>query len=211
MVGVSPEYVVYESGELLLEREQRVDIAFLDVEMPGINGIQTGVELKKHNPYVKIFVVTAYPDYLDDAMRTHVFRYLSKPIDQERLRRNLRDAILAYHTEPHTVLIETSDGVFPCLADEIVYVETEQRKVRVHTVHGDFLSGNSMEYWCRTLAFPCFFLTHRSFLINMRYIFSIRWNEVLLRFANRQAAVNLSRRRYAQLHDNYLAYMENET
>ena len=91
--GQQPELVCYDNGDALLAAEMRADIAFLDVEMPGINGIQLGAKLKEMNPHIKIFIVTSYPDYLDEAMRFQVFRYLSKPIDKDRLFRNLKDAI----------------------------------------------------------------------------------------------------------------------
>ncbi len=91
--GKLPELGVYDSGEALLARETRADMAFLDVEMPGVSGIHIGAKLKERNPYIKIFIVTAYPDYLDEAMHFQVFRYLSKPIDKNRLFRNLKDAI----------------------------------------------------------------------------------------------------------------------
>jgi len=59
------------------------------VERPGRNGISTGTLLKKMNPNVRVFIVTSYLDYLDHAMKFHVFRYLSKPIDKARLFRNM--------------------------------------------------------------------------------------------------------------------------
>ena len=48
--------------------------------MPGMNGIYVGNELKKATENVIVFVVTSYSEYLDEAMRFHVFRYLSKPL-----------------------------------------------------------------------------------------------------------------------------------
>lgn len=94
-----PEFAIYGSGDQLLEKEKNADIAFLDVEMPGISGIHVGAKLKEYNPYVKIFIVTSHPDYLDEAMRYKVFRYLSKPIDKARLFRNLKDALYQYAIE----------------------------------------------------------------------------------------------------------------
>ncbi len=93
-----PEYAVYSNGEALLAPESRAsalraDIAFLDVEMPGRNGINIGALLREKNPKIKIFIVTSYLDYLDDAMKFHVFRYLSKPIDKARLFRNFKEAL----------------------------------------------------------------------------------------------------------------------
>ena len=83
--GLEPEYASYLSGDELLENEMSADIAFLDVDMPGVSGIHVGAKLKERNPYIKIFIVTSHPDYLDEAMRFQVFRYLSKPIDKSRL------------------------------------------------------------------------------------------------------------------------------
>lgn len=51
--GQQPELVCYDSGDALLTTETQADIAFLDVEMPGINGIQLGVKLKEMNPHIK--------------------------------------------------------------------------------------------------------------------------------------------------------------
>ena len=88
-----PEVVCFTDGESLLSDEGDKDLVFLDVEMPGFNGIYIGNELKKKNNKIIIFVVTAFSEYLDDAMRFHVFRYLSKPLDQQRFFRNMDDAI----------------------------------------------------------------------------------------------------------------------
>lgn len=68
-----PELVSFTSGESLLADKNEKDIVFLDIEMPGMNGIYVGNELKKANKNVLIFVVTSYSEYLDEAMRFHVF------------------------------------------------------------------------------------------------------------------------------------------
>lgn len=47
--------------------------------MPGRGGIYVGAELMQKNVYVKIIIITSFPDYLDEAMNFHVYRYLSKP------------------------------------------------------------------------------------------------------------------------------------
>lgn len=102
-----PEIVIYDNGEDLLADSMDKDIVFLDIEMPGLNGIYVGNELKNKNPNIIIFIVTSYSEYLDDAMRFHVFRYLSKPVDPNRLFRNLKDAIELYNTTVTKIPIET--------------------------------------------------------------------------------------------------------
>ena len=132
--GQQPELVCYANGDALLAAETRADIAFLDVEMPGINGIQLGAKLKEMNPHIKIFIVTSYPDYLDEAMRFQVFRYLSKPIDKDRLFRNLKDAIYQYNMESREFPIVTNHGVFVRRSEEIISAEAIQRKVLIHKI-----------------------------------------------------------------------------
>lgn len=206
--GLQPDYAFYKSGDLLIQNENRADIAFLDVEMPGVSGIHAGAKLKERNPRIKIFIVTAYPDYLDEAMRFQVFRYLSKPIDKNRLFRNLKDAVYSYNIESCDIPITTGDGVFTRKAEEIICIETSQRKTIVHTIDGEFISNKNIEYWRQTLSLPCFFSTHRSFIVNMRFVYSIGKDAIILRYKDKSLEVFLSRRKYTQFKDTYLLYME---
>lgn len=206
--GVQPEYAVYGSGDALLQQETRADIAFLDVEMPGLSGIHIGAELKKHNPEIKIFIVTSYPDYLDEAMRFQVFRYLSKPVDKERLFRNLKDALYQYNMANKEYAITLETGVEIRTADEIVCVESHQRKCLIHTLDGVFTSTATMEYWRKTLTLPCFYQPHKSYIINMRYVYSVAKDSVTLRYGDKRMEAYLARRKFTQFKDTYLLYLE---
>lgn len=206
--GVLPEFIIYNTGDLLIQQETRADIAFLDVEMPGVSGIHAGAILKTQNPLIKIFIVTAYPDYLDEAMRFQVFRYLSKPIDKTRLFRNLKDAVFAYNIESQKYPILTDKGVFTRRSEEIICVETAHRKTIVHTLDGPIFSNNNIDYWRNTLLLPCFFTTHRSYIVNMRYVYAIQKDTVILKNRDKELVAFLARRKYTQFKDAYLLYME---
>lgn len=206
--GPAPKYAVCRSGDELIRQGGQFDIAFLDVEMPGASGIHAGAKLKEKNPRIKIFIVTAYPDYLDEAMRFQVFRYLSKPIDKTRLFRNLKDAIYAYNIETCEFPIETSTGISVRRSEEIICVETTNRKTIVHTTDGDLVSNKNMEYWRKALSLPCFYSTHRSYIINMRFIYSVGKDSVILKNGEQQMGAFLSRRKFAHFKNTYLVYME---
>ena len=197
-------------GKTALELTEKLkpDVVFLDVEMPGTSGITVGAALKQRNPRIKIFIVTAYPDYLDEAMRFQVFRYLSKPIDKNRLHRNLKDAVFQYNMESYEFPISTNDGVFTRRSEEIICVETSQRKTIIHTTDGTFVSVQNIEYWKQTLTLPCFYPTHRSFIVNMQFVYSIGKDTVILKNGNNRIECFLSRRKYSQFKDAYLMYME---
>lgn len=206
--GLVPEFASYATGDELLQNETKADIAFLDVEMPGISGIHVGARLKQYNPNIKIFIVTSFPDYLDEAMRFQVFRYLSKPIDKNRLFRNLKDALYQYNLESREYPIITGDGVVVKRAEEIVCVEANQRKVLVYTLDEQLQSTENMEFWRNTLALPCFFSPHRSYIINMRFVRNIFKDKIILSYHNKQKEAYLTRRKYTQFKDTYLMYLE---
>lgn len=203
-----PEYVTYNSGDQIIQESPKVDIAFLDVEMPGVSGIHAGVKLKEQNQSVKILIVTSYPDYLDEAMRFQVFRYLSKPIDKNRLFRNLKDAIFQYNTESKEYIIVTSDGMYTRKAEEIVCIQASARKTIVYTTTGTLTSVEKMQNWKEQLTLPCFQEIHRSYIINMRFVYSITDDEVCLRYGEHEVYAYLARRKCPHFKEQYLQFME---
>lgn len=201
-----PELVSFTSGEALLADKNAKDIVFLDIEMPGMNGIFVGNELKKRNKNIIIFVVTSYSEYLDEAMRFHVFRYLSKPLDKQRFFRNLKDAIIYYNTLTFKIPIETREGVYTLPASYIIAVEAQGRKVIVHTLKQDFLSIHNMEYWLNILPKNSFFQSHRSFIINFEHITD--FDHTTIHLLNQQFTAYLTRRKYSAFKNAYLLYLE---
>lgn len=206
--GRGPEYSIYTSGDELLKRETSVDIAFLDVEMPGVSGLDVGLKLKEANPRVKLFVVTSYADYLDEAMRVQVFRFLSKPIDKKRLFRNLKDALYQYNMDTHDLPITTAGGVIVLRAEDVICVENTQRKCLMYTTNGIVQPQCGFEQIKEKLGLPCFYTTYRTFVINMRYVYMITKDSVLLKNGDYIIEAYLARRRYTGFKDAYLLYLE---
>lgn len=209
-----PDYTVYTSGDDLLVSEAApsaapVDIVFLDVEMPGRNGISTGAFLKEMNPNVRIFIVTSYPDYLDDAMKFHVFRYLSKPIDKARLFRNMKEALYQISMDTERISIETREETVICSSDEIVMIENNDRKVWVHTLSRSLESIENAKYWDRLLKYKSFYRPHRSYIINFRFILSYTHESITLKTPDGRLWESfLARRKYQELKDAYLLFLE---
>ena len=200
-----PEVISYSCGEDLLSDTGNKDIVFLDIEMPGMNGIYVGNELKKSNPAVIIFIVTSYSEYLDEAMRFHVFRYLSKPLEQQRFFRNMQDAVNLYHTSTFLIPVETRNGIHTVPASDIIAVEVTDRKVIIYTTRNNFESVHNISYWMDTLPKSRFFQTHRSFIVNFEHITD--FDHTLIHLTN-QLTAYLTRRKYRTFKDAYLLYLE---
>lgn len=98
---------------LAFAREHRVDVAFLDIEMPGMSGIELAKALKDRNPDTHIVFVTSYEQYALDAFAVRATGYLLKPARLEDVRRELTfvyDERRASVRRPSIVHVRTFGG-----------------------------------------------------------------------------------------------------
>ena len=90
------EVVMATSGEegIELAGAQTFDVILMDIKMPGMNGVESFIEMKRRNHKVKVIMVTAYSveDLMRQALDEGVFAILSKPVDMDRLFRTIEDA-----------------------------------------------------------------------------------------------------------------------
>lgn len=202
-----PEYACFFSGEEMTQDKRLFDMAFLDVEMEGISGIHAGEYLRKKNDKILIFIVTSFPEYLDEAMSFRVFRYLSKPLDKARLYRNLEAALKIYTASNRKVAIETKEHVYSLAAENIVMVEAVNRKVILYTLNREFECVQPIKYWAEKLKDKCFCQPHRSFIVNLKYV--EKFDNRLISLDGGRVAY-LTRRKYKEFKDAYLLYLESE-
>ncbi len=87
------EVVSFRYAEDALEyaRENACDIAFLDIEMVGMSGVELAAELKKYNSEINIVFCTGYGNYRDAAFELHASGYLMKPITPEKVKGELEN------------------------------------------------------------------------------------------------------------------------
>lgn len=79
-------------GEALKEAETTdFDIAFLDIEMPGMSGIELGKRIKSKSPSTNIIFSTAYPQYAGDAFKLHASGYITKPLNRKKVMAELEE------------------------------------------------------------------------------------------------------------------------
>jgi two-component SAPR family response regulator len=81
----------YPEDALDYVKEHSCDIAFLDVEMAGMSGVELAEELKKYNSEINIVFCTGYGDYREKAFELHASGYLMKPITPEKIKRELEN------------------------------------------------------------------------------------------------------------------------
>ncbi len=96
--GMHCQIFDFDSGEslLALPAENVPDVLFLDIQMPGKNGMQTAKELRIKNQDMILIFVTALSEYVYEAFDVNAFHYLVKPFDDKRLYEVLNNALLQY-------------------------------------------------------------------------------------------------------------------
>jgi DNA-binding LytR/AlgR family response regulator len=80
-------YTARQAFEIMAD--ESFDVVFLDIEMPGINGLEVARRLRRHSPKTNVVFVTGYPEYALDAWRTGASGFMLKPITAEGVREQL--------------------------------------------------------------------------------------------------------------------------
>ena len=173
-------YVLFPDGESAVSEMHSCDLAFVDVEMPGMNGLDVARQLQENNPVLIIFMVTSHPDYLDDAMDLDVFRYLAKPVNPDRLRRGLELALQKYAQQNQTILLDTTDSSSPVFTRDILYICIHGRGTRIRTTTKEYLSRTPLKQWVVQLNANLFAQSHNSYLVNLQNVLSLKKREVTL-------------------------------
>lgn len=85
------ELLSFSNPDKALEeaKKNRIDLAFLDIEMPHMNGIQLAKKLKAIHPQTKVIFVTAYDNYALDAFKVHASGYVTKPVNEDKIKKEL--------------------------------------------------------------------------------------------------------------------------
>lgn len=169
--GLTFDIYDFNSGEEILVSNTVFDIAFLDIEMDGINGIEVGRELQKANPDLVLIYVTAYNHYLDDALDLGITRFFDKPIDSQRFYEGMDKAISKIdNTELRFYLKDSNKGVVTVRSKDIIFVEIIGRKTKIHTKSHEYLSKDGIKIWKARLNKSYFEIPHNSYIINTNFI-----------------------------------------
>jgi two-component system LytT family response regulator len=170
------------SGDFIFNCPICYDIAFVDVEMPGISGLKLADELQKKNPDVIIIVLTSFHNYLDEAMKVHVFRYLSKPIDINRFNNNFKDAILEFTNINKSIIIDLKDEVHYIKTKDILYIENLKYGSNIVTKKSKFTTNKKPKEWLSIINQPnCFVYSHNSFIVNLQNVIDFDKTTVTMR------------------------------
>ncbi|WP_234121015.1 LytR/AlgR family response regulator transcription factor [Clostridium hydrogenum] len=159
----------FKSGEELIFCSINFDVILLDIKLDNVNGIEVAKKIRDRNSKTNIIFITAYKDYVFDAFDVRAFNYILKPIDENRLKKIIKLALLEFR-EDKFIIAKTSSESIKISYNDIIYIESQGRKVKIHTTY------DVIEYYYRIseiekeLSLSNFFRCHKSFIVNFMYV-----------------------------------------
>lgn len=195
----------FESGEKLLEQNFHVyDFIFLDIEMPGMNGVDLAKEIRKTCTKIKIIFLTAHESYWPEGYKVMAFRFLVKPLDNEQLNETLTTLIEEINAGQQFIVARSDKTLAKVLIEEITYLEISGRKVLIHTMDETYTSSYSLNNWYQKLAVHNFEYTHSSYLVNLKYVKLVARDKVTLTTGTE---VYMSLRKYKGFKASFVRYI----
>lgn len=200
----------FENGVNLLnaDKENFFDIVYLDIEMPGIDGMETAEKLQQINRGTLVIFVSSYSCYISKAFKINAFQFLIKDYsDENEIISEYKRAKERYCLEHYLYSIRKKDTIEKFEINKIVYIESNRRHLYVVTIDGckhEFRGKISEEE--KKLKLFNFIRIHESILVNMAYIRRIDPTSLTLKYQSNEH-IPISRRYKENLMNEYSLYV----
>ncbi len=160
------------------------DALFLDIEMPGIDGLTVLENIREYNQELPVVYVTAYEKYIPEAIKLNVYSYLLKPVDRAELSvllTRLREKVLGGEESSgqKKFKLPVKDGYVFLETDEIFLLEAEGNYTRIRTVNQkEYLSSYNMGRLVERIPGDSFLRINRKNFLNSKYLVHINKKEL---------------------------------
>lgn len=198
--------------ELLLRMQTTsFDLLFLDIEMPGMTGLELAQRLRREGNLIDIIYISNREDLVFDALRTNPRGFIRK----NRLIQDVSgviDTYMAYkkaNEQPKTLIVRERDQVMYLAIDKLQYIEGSGKTQMTHVLGKDapMELHKSMQELEKELTPQGILRIHKGYLLNYRFIRRIGDNEVSLTSGE---MLPISRRKYQEIRDAYMELMQND-
>lgn len=196
----------FQTGTDLLKSDEIYDILFLDIEIGDTNGIAVAKQIQQKHKNTVILVVTAYHQYLDDAMDIQVTRYIDKPATQNRIFSALDKAMSVINENVITLHIKNGQIVRLKISD-IVYAEAKFKCVFIYTKETSHRIKETMKQLRSMLTASCFAVPHNSYIVNMKYIQNFQRNEIVLSHPYYNIRISVATRKQTEFKRHFLDFI----
>lgn len=166
--GIARQIVPLSDGRALLEAGD-FDVIFLDIQMQGMDGMETARLLRERGDSCFLVFVTVLEEYVFDAFQVEASDYLVKPVEPGRFASAMERACKAWQGKKNGLVVRTKQQQRFFKFGEVLYCEVIGRKIYLHT------ASETVDYYERLTILEeqldgRFFKCHRSFLVNLDHV-----------------------------------------
>lgn len=211
-----------EDGEtaLSLYESLQPEVVILDVEMPGISGVDCAKKITDINPMTIIIFATAHNEYMPEAFQVYAFDYIVKPFKIERVYQTLErvkalniqhdleqvEEVILKKNGLDKIMIRNKEGMSFVDMKDILLIQRENRNTVIYTKEGSFVTSDGLSELEERLDKALFFRSHKSYIINLSAMYKIcpygRWTYIIkLKHTDKDAL--LTHERYEVLKKTY--------
>lgn len=177
VVGHAPD----GTAAVAMAKKLSPHVVFMDIGLPGMDGLSTIEIIKGINPDVFTVITTAFAEYALDAYRLYVYDYIVKPYKRARVVKTITnimkikdDRDIGIKIPPHNrigrIVIKTRDEIIFLDQHEIIMVERDDAKSCIYTGKEVFETYDSLSSLEERLDKGMFFRSHRGYLVNIHYV-----------------------------------------
>jgi two-component system LytT family response regulator len=181
----------FNSGEAVIEyaEKEEIDILFMDIDMKGINGIQTASKVMKKNPRVVTIFITGHREFAYDAFTVEAFSFIVKPIEPERLDRIFKKAILQVNDlnlrKQRTPLIITEENLKKKINQGIIlYIERNDTQSMIVTKQSRHFVYETITSLVERLE-DNFVRISQGIVVNLSEVDQLQQNQVIMKTGER--------------------------
>lgn len=207
-VLINAEYDIdtFPDGSSLYEAflKNPFDLVFLDIEMPGIDGITLAKRLRAISENIHIVFLTSHIEYALEGYEVNALRYLVKPVDMNKLGEVLKYVQDKKNNSRQIMIREDGEDIVIDISD-IIYMESMDKNVRIVTSKREYVTRYNISDYEEELKNSGFLRIHRGYLISLSKVKKIVKNDVVM---DGDISLPVSRSNLKALKDALYAYVE---
>ncbi|MBQ8825898.1 MAG: response regulator transcription factor [Oscillospiraceae bacterium] len=205
----SNEYEIcrFSSGEELLDASADYHILFLDIEMTGIDGMQTAFRLREKNYDGLIIFLTSHTEFMPEAFKVNAFRFLDKPIADEKFNEAFAAAEKDILNTAHILIKTKISSIYVKLTD-IVLLEAYGDGTYIYDKNGNIYdTDNTLKFWKEAIGTEHFFQVHKSYIVSFLHVSRINKDGTIM-LSGYSKELSASRRNYAAFKNAFFDYIK---
>ena len=171
---------LFSSGEEFLESDDNPDVLLLDIDMPGMSGMDVASKLAEKETDTLIVFVTAHDELVYDSFKYHPFAFVRKTYLREELSGVLKDCRLKIDKKNKRYVFKSGSETVSLSLDEILYFESFANYLTVKTKTLEYKTRSTISGAQSELEKNDFLRIHKGFLVNLEHVKTVKSDELLL-------------------------------